>query len=120
MAANIDWKLQQFDVKNVFLHGDLEKEIYMEVPHGFSPSSNGDIVCRLKKALYSLKQSPRVWFGRFAKAMLCIGYKQSKGDHSLFIKHSVLGKIFVLLVYVDDIIITRNDLEGMENLKNVG
>ncbi|RDX86621.1 hypothetical protein CR513_32031, partial [Mucuna pruriens] len=55
-----------FDVKNVFLHGDLEEEVYMEIPPGFYSHNEKNKVCRLKKALYGLKQSPRAWFGRFA------------------------------------------------------
>lgn len=116
LAANQGWKLQQFDIKNAFLHGDLEEEIYMDVPPGFG-SNTGQVVCRLKKALYGLKQSPRAWFGRFAKVMLNLGYKQSQGDHTLFVKHSALGGVTALLVYVDDIIVTGDDLEGMGNLK---
>ena len=67
LAANLGRKLQQFDVKNAFLHGDLEKEIYMEVPLGFGPKMRENVVRRLKKALYGLKQPSRAWFGRFTK-----------------------------------------------------
>ena len=56
LAANMDWPLLQFDVKNVFLHDDL-KEVYMDPPPGI-PEKEG-MVCKLKKALYGLKQSPR-------------------------------------------------------------
>lgn len=54
LAANFGWNLQQFDVKNAFLHGDLEEEIYMEVPLGFSSTNEEQVACRLKKALYRL------------------------------------------------------------------
>ena len=76
LAVNFDWELQQFDVKNAFLHGELEEEIYMSIPAGFSGSDENK-VCRLKKTLYGLKQSPRAWFGRFAKVMIAHSYKQS-------------------------------------------
>ena len=88
LAAHSGWELNQFDVKNAFLHGNLEEEVYMEIPPGFDPTHGINKVCRLKKALYGLKQSPRAWFGRFTKAMLGLGYKQSQGDHTLFFKHS--------------------------------
>ncbi|KAL6331766.1 hypothetical protein AAG906_020105 [Vitis piasezkii] len=74
-------------------------------------------VCKLNKALYDLKQSPRAWFGRFAKAMKNIGYCQSQGDHTLFIRHSEKGRIMALIVYVDDIVVTGDDWEEMEKLK---
>jgi hypothetical protein len=69
IAANLGWSLQQFDVKNVFLHKDLEEEVYMEIPPGLEDSSSVGKVCKLKKALYSLKQSPRAWFEHFSQAM---------------------------------------------------
>lgn len=78
--------------KNAFLHGELEEEIYMEIPPGFNFSKEHNMVYNLKKALYGLKQSPRGWFGRFTSVMLSMGYKQSQGDHALFVKHSTLGK----------------------------
>ncbi|RDY05893.1 hypothetical protein CR513_10220, partial [Mucuna pruriens] len=58
LAAHFGWNLQQFDVKNAFLHGDLEEEVYMEIPPGFYSYSEKNNVCRLKKVLYGLKQSP--------------------------------------------------------------
>ena len=75
LAASLSWKLQPFDVKNAFLDGDLEEEIYMDVPPGLCPKAGKDVACRLNKALYGLKQSLRVWFGRFIKVMLSLGYK---------------------------------------------
>ena len=59
LAANLNWSSQQFEVENAFLHEDLEKEVYMNVPPGFSHRKWGNKVCRLKKSLYGLKQSPR-------------------------------------------------------------
>ncbi|RVW60836.1 Retrovirus-related Pol polyprotein from transposon TNT 1-94 [Vitis vinifera] len=65
LAANLDWPLQQFDVKNAFLHGELSEEVYMDLPLGcMVPEKQCQKVCKLKKSLYGLKQSPRAWFGR--------------------------------------------------------
>jgi len=69
-----------------FFHGDLE-EVYMEIPSKFETRGGKNKKCFLKKALYGLKQFLRVWFGRFTKAMVSLQYKQSQGDHTLFIKH---------------------------------
>ena len=74
LAIHFGWEIQQYDVNNAFLHGDLEEEVYMEPPPGFDDKYGPDKVFRLKKALYGLKHSPRVWFGRFAKAMMQFGY----------------------------------------------
>ncbi|RVW75990.1 Retrovirus-related Pol polyprotein from transposon RE1 [Vitis vinifera] len=66
LAANLDWSLQQFDVKNSFLHGELSKEVYMDLPPGCMVlEKQCQKVCKLKKSLYGLKQSPRAWFGSY-------------------------------------------------------
>jgi len=114
LAANYDWNLQQFDVKNSFLHGKIEEEIYMELPPRYGGKTTTNTVCKLKKALYGLKQSPRAWFRRFTKVMIGLGFKQSQGDHTLFIKHSKSRGETVLLVYVDDIIVTGDDEEEQQ------
>lgn len=75
ITANLDWPLHQFDVKNAFLHGDLEEEVYMKIPSGLEDSFSVGKECKLKKALYGLKQSPRAWFERFSRAMQIFGYK---------------------------------------------
>ena len=105
LAANMDWPLQQFDVKNAFLHGDLNEEIYMDLPLGYNTSTGEKIVYRLKKSMYGLKQSPRAWFGRFTSFMKKIRYRQSNSDHTLFLKHRQ-GKLTALIIYVDDKIVT--------------
>ena len=78
----------------------------MNIPPAFEDSKTKGKVCRLKKSLYGLKQSPRAWFDRFSQAMINYGFKQSQGDHTLFIKRSLGGKLTALIVYVD-IILTR-------------
>jgi Reverse transcriptase (RNA-dependent DNA polymerase) len=67
LAANCD--CPQFDVKNIFVHSDLKKEIYMDLPPGYQCSGTKLEVCKLEKSLYGLKQSPRAWFDIFCSAM---------------------------------------------------
>jgi Reverse transcriptase (RNA-dependent DNA polymerase) len=74
-TANFNWPLHQLDVKNAFLHGDLKEEVYMEVPPGFATPQSVGKVYKLKKSLYGLKQSPRVWFDRFRMVVCGMGYK---------------------------------------------
>ena len=75
LAANLDWTLHQLDVKNAFLHGDLNETVYMAQPPRFE--SKGEDVCHLKKSIYGLKQSPRAWFDKFNKAIVSHGMTQS-------------------------------------------
>ena len=70
-----------------------------------------------KGSLYGIKQSPRAWFGRFAKVMKESEYKQSQDDHTLFIKHSAGRGVTALLAYVDDIIVTGNDEREKHEVK---
>ena len=117
LAASHDWPLYQLDVKNAFLHGDLSEEVYMEQPPGFVAQGEYGKVCRLKKSLYGLKQSPRAWFGKFSEVVIEFGMKKSDHDHSVFYKQSDAGCI-LLAVYVDDIVITGSDKQGISKLKN--
>jgi len=110
LAANLDRPLHQFDVKNAFLHGDLEEEIYMDIPPGYTHPDQEKLVCKLERSLYGLKQSPQAWFGRFCKAMKTYNYIQSDSDHTLFYKHRH-DKVTILIIYVDDMITTGDDSE---------
>ncbi|CAN1188688.1 Retrovirus-related Pol polyprotein from transposon TNT 1-94 [Linum perenne] len=116
LVVNLDWPLHQLDVKNAFLNGDLAEEVYMNLPPGIR-KPRPDLVCKLRKALYGLKQSPRAWFERFTNAVKKGGYYQCQTDHTLFVKHSSTGRMSILIVYVDDIIITGDDVEEIQNLK---
>ena len=102
------------DVKNAFLHGDLKEEVYIKLPSGMSTSSPND-VCKLKRSLYGLKQAPRVWFEKFRNTLLGFSFTQSKYDSSLFIQRTPKGLV-VLLVYVDDIVITSSDKEAISKI----
>jgi hypothetical protein len=104
------------DVKNAFLHGDLHEEVYMHIPPGFETNqTKGKVLC-LHRSLYGLKQSPRAWFEHFRQSMVKGGYLQSNADHTLFYKHAA-GKVAILLVYIDDIVITGDDLVEISALK---
>ncbi|RVW84276.1 Retrovirus-related Pol polyprotein from transposon RE1 [Vitis vinifera] len=107
----------QLDIKNVFLHGDLAEEVYMEQPPGFVAQGESGLVCRLRRSLYGLKQSPRAWFSRFSSVVQEFGMLRSTADHSVFYHHNSLGQCIYLVVYVDDIVITGSDQDGIQKLK---
>lgn len=117
LAATYDWTLHQLDVKNAFLHGDLHEEVYMEQQLGFVAQGEYGRVCKLRKSLYGLKQSPRAWFGRFNAVVTEFGLRRSSYDHSVFFASSSSGCI-LLVVYVDDIVITGSDGTRIKKLKD--
>ena len=119
LAANLDWSLHQLDVKNAFLNGDLEEEVYMDIPVGLETTSNFNKVCRLRKSLYGLKQSPRAWFEWFTKVVKGYGFVQCQSDHTLFVKHFLEGKLIIIIVYVDNIILTGNHEDKIDLLKKL-
>ncbi|KAG7559402.1 Ribonuclease H-like superfamily [Arabidopsis thaliana x Arabidopsis arenosa] len=116
LATNLEWELWQMDVKNAFLQGELEEEVYMKPPSGLEDHNAPGKVFKLKKAIYGLKQSPRAWYHKLSTTLLDRGFKKSEADNTLFTLPSKEG-IVVILVYVDDIIISGNDKVGIQETK---
>lgn len=102
-------------MKNAFLHGKLEEEVYMSQPPGYEDRSRPHHVCKLDKAIYGLKQAPRAWYSRLSTKLLDLGFVTSKGDVSLFI-FSKADVTMYLLVYVDDIIVVSSSEQEVEAL----
>lgn len=86
----------------------------MTPPPGFTCKGEEGKVCKLRKA--GLKQSPRAWFERFSGAMVEIGFRRCHADYSVFIKRRAEGTT-VLLVYVEDIVLTGDDGKSIKELK---
>jgi hypothetical protein len=111
------WSLHQMDVKNVFLHGDLQ-EVYMEQPLGYVGQTHPNLVCRLKKVLYGLKQAPKAWSNKIGQYLVTSGFQTSNVDFSLYVKKTDHG-IIVIVIYVDDLIITRDSDADFFDLKKL-
>jgi len=115
IAAAKGWGLHQIDVHNAFLHGNLHETIYIERPPGFHPPKP-NMVCRLRKLLYGLRQEPHQSFFKLAYALRQYDFQQSPLDHSLFIYHQ--DSIFLaLLIYVDDLVLTGNNAKQCQAFK---
>jgi hypothetical protein len=108
ISAQIGWKVHQMDVKIAILNEVVEEEIYVEHPEGFETFSRDMHVCRLKRALYGLKQAPRVWYARIDSYLLKLGFTKSEADPNLYYI-VVEGQPLILVLYVDDLILTRAD-----------
>eukprot|EP00253_Pinus_taeda_P007769 PITA_07769 len=107
---------EKMDVKTKFLHGDLEEEIYMKQPEGFAMKGKNELVCKLKKSLYGLKQSPRMWYQKFDIFIWGLGFTKSKADHCVYFR--LIGdRVIYLVVYVDDMLLAGNDKEIIQDLK---
>lgn len=109
LAVHYKWPIKQLDVSNAFLHGLLDEEVYMKQPLGYKDPQHPSFVCKLSKALYGLRQAPRAWFSAFSGFLLQQGFMQSKSDSSLFISKKDVA-LTLVLVYVDDILVTGSDM----------
>ncbi|KAK4388589.1 Retrovirus-related Pol polyprotein from transposon TNT 1-94 [Sesamum angolense] len=116
-TVNLNLLMYKMDIKNAFLYGDLNETIYMEQPPGYvAQGEKQRTVCKLKKAIYGLKQSPRAWFDKFSRIIGEFDSSHCQADHSVFVQTTRLGMI-VLAVYFDDILITSSDIVGIEEAK---
>jgi hypothetical protein len=104
------WQLFQMDVKNAFLNGDLTKEVYIHPSPGYHHPAHK--VCRLRQALYGLKPAPRAWFAKFNYVVAQQSFISSSYDSVLFLRTTDTSTILILL-YVDDMIITSDDILGI-------
>jgi hypothetical protein len=97
-----------------FLHGELHEKVYMHPPPGYSVPD--DHVCRLYRSLYGFKQASRAWFGHFTSVVTAVGFVASQHDPVLFVHTSPRGCTLILL-YVDDMLITGGDFEYIAFVK---
>ena len=95
--------MYQLEIKNAFLHGNLAEEVYLEQHPGFVAQGEFGLVCRLRRSLYGLKQSPRAWFDCFNLVVYEFGMTRSTSDHYVFYHHTSSGQCIYLIVYVDNI-----------------
>ncbi|GJV65502.1 retrovirus-related pol polyprotein from transposon TNT 1-94 [Tanacetum coccineum] len=116
LVAHFDLELHQMDVKTVFLNGNLEEEVYMEQPEGFSIDGKEKMVCKLKKLIYGLKQASRQWYIKFNDTITSFGFEEIIVDRCIYRKIS--GSKFIFLVlYVDDILLATNDIGLLHKTK---
>jgi hypothetical protein len=115
LAASHKWEVHQMDVKSTFLHGDLKEEIYMEQPPSYV-QNDSSLVCRLKKSLYGLKQAPRAWYAKMDSFLIATGFSRCHSYPNVYTK-KVGSHLMILVLYVDDLILTRSDSKLLNHVK---
>ena len=116
LATTFDLEVEKMDVKTMFLHWDLCEEIYMKQPEGFIVKGKKELVSKLKKSLYGLKQSPRMWYHKFDTYIHGLGFVRSKVDHYVYYKQ--VGEHFIYVVlYVDNMLLVANNMEVIKEVK---
>ncbi|RVW44121.1 Retrovirus-related Pol polyprotein from transposon RE2 [Vitis vinifera] len=120
LAFSNGWSLHQLNVNNAFLHGQLTEQVFMPQPVGFVDQSHPQHVYAIQKSIYRLKQAPRAWYTALRSGLLELGFFNSKSNNSLFI-YNQDDILFYVLVYVDDLILTGNNNQFLQNVvKSLG
>lgn len=108
----------QLDVKTAFLDGEIKEDIYMEIPEGVTvpEKMKRQKVCKLQKALYGLKISPKKWYEKFEKVITNVGFKADDQESCLYVWREE-GRFVIIVLYVDDMLIASNDERSLNEIK---
>src|SRR5579871_259180 len=104
------------DVQSVFLNRDLDEEIYMSQPEGFIEEGQEDLVCRLMKSLYRLKQAGRTWYKKLYDCLVGFSFTGCNTDYSIYYYQKSSTEV-IISAYVDDLIIISNNLSYFQDTK---
>ena len=117
MCATFDLHLEQLDVKTAFLHGELEEEIHMLQPKGFTEIRKENLVYKLNKSLYGFKQAPMCWYKRCVSFIMNLEYNRLSSDHCAYYKRFEDNDFIILLLCVDDMLVTGPNKDRVQELK---
>lgn len=115
IVASLDLICHAIDIKNAFIQGSLQEQIFMQQPAGYD--DNTGRACLLNKSLYGLKQAPRVWNKTLSAHIMFLGFVQNKSDGALFMLFSERLGFVLILCYVDDIQIAAKKLRSVQIIK---
>ncbi|RVX07895.1 Retrovirus-related Pol polyprotein from transposon TNT 1-94 [Vitis vinifera] len=116
LVAHYDLELHQMDVKIAFLNGNIDETIYMVQPENFESNGSKQLVCRLKRSIYGLKQASREWYRKFDQVITSFGFKKNTVDQCIYLKFSG-SKFIILVLYVDDILLASSDVGLLHETK---
>src|SRR5258708_6566058 len=113
LATQSDLEVHQMDVKTAFLNGKLEHEIFMHPLPGCANYGWKDIVWKLRKSLYGLKQALQAWYTKAKDDLKKLSFTCLNSDHAVF-THSSNSKFCIIALYVNDLMILSNDLPSLQ------
>ena len=116
LACRYNLELKHVDVKGAYLNSILKDKVYMRQPEGFIETGKEDLVCKLKKGIYGLKQLGRVWHQTLKREMYKIGFISGKADSTIFFKFRNNGSVQLVGWYVDDGLLATNSSETMDSM----
>ncbi|KAK4404157.1 Retrovirus-related Pol polyprotein from transposon TNT 1-94 [Sesamum angolense] len=116
LVAHFDLELHQMDLETTFLNGDIDEMIIMMQPENFVSGDPKNMVCRLKKSIYGLKQASRQWYFKFHQVIISFGFEMNVVDDCVYHKFCGSKQIFLVL-YVDDILLASNDIGLLHETK---
>ena len=116
LAIDENLVIHSMDVKSAYLNAKLDCDVYMEQPEGFKVGTGSDMVLKLNKSLYGLKQSGRMWNHLLHSFLVDLGFSRSEAENCLYTR-SQYGIKVMILVWVDDLIIAGSDLNRVQEVK---
>ena len=116
LVAHYDLELHQMDVRIAFLNGNIDETIYMVQLENFESNDSKQLVCRLKRSIYGLKQASRQWYQKFDQVITSFGFKENTIDQCIYLKFSG-SKFIILVLYVDDILLASSDVGLLHETK---
>ena len=116
LATYFDWEVEPMDVKTAFLYPEIEEDVYLKMPEGYTlfypKDQNAEGIARLIKTLHGLRQSPRAWFKVLDRLFRSKGFSRSNQDSSLYISGDL-----IILIFVDDIVLFSKNKEAIREVK---
>ena len=127
-AIRYGWETHHMDVVTAFLHPAIHNPVFMNLPEGIEFLGElppNTCACYLRKALYGLKQAPRLWYHHINTFLQSIGFKQSANDPNLYLRYKLLAETsirvpeVVILLYVDDLLISARNIQTIKEVKKL-
>ena len=117
MACKNEWSLYHLDVKLAFLNGPLEELVFVSQPLGFEIAGKENIVYKLHKSLYELKQAHRAWNKKIDQVLIQIGFKKCSVEFVVYVQKLSYEGTIIICMYVDDLLITSSSTSEIKKVK---